>query len=68
MAAAVALALLIALIPGRLGRNLALPMNRVSKYFPNTYTPQQMQDTIINLLESWLRMKRKQEEKHGGKA
>lgn len=46
--------------------NLALPMNKVSKYFPNTYTPKQMQDTIIHLLESWLRMKKKQEE-HGGK-
>ncbi len=46
--------------------NLALPMNKVSKYFPNTYTPQQMQDTIIHLLETWLRMKKKQEE-NGGK-
>lgn len=43
--------------------NLALPMNLVSRYFPTTYTQQQMQDTIIQLLESWLTIKKNQEEK-----
>ena len=42
--------------------NLTIPMNRVSRYFPNTYTYQQMQDTIIRLLEGWLRKRKKQAE------
>lgn len=46
--------------------NLTLPMNRVSRYFPNTYTYQQMQDTIIQLLEEWLTEKKKKTEKRGG--
>lgn len=47
--------------------NLTIPMNRVSRYFPNTYTYQQMQDTIIRLLEGWLRKRKKQAENQGGK-
>lgn len=49
--------------------NLTLPMNRVSRYFPTTYTQKQMQDTIITLLEEWLTMKKNQEEQEnrGGK-
>lgn len=34
--------------------NLTLPMNKVAKYFPDTYTPQKMQDTIFQLLDRWL--------------
>lgn len=45
--------------------NLVIPMNRVARYFPNTYTHQQMQDTIIQLLENWLRLRKKQLEKRG---
>lgn len=33
--------------------NLTIPMNRISGYFPKTYTPQQMEKTIIRLLEAW---------------
>lgn len=46
--------------------NLSLPMNRISKYFPATYTYQQMQDTIIKLLEGWLERRKKLAEKRGG--
>ena len=30
--------------------NLALPMNKLSKYFPNTYSTQKMEETIFQLL------------------
>lgn len=35
--------------------NLTLPMNRITKYFPQSYTPQKMEETIIKLLEAWMR-------------
>lgn len=43
--------------------NLAIPMNKVAKYFPETYSPQQMQYVIIHLLEQWLSSRKKKEEK-----
>ena len=39
--------------------NLALPMNRVAKYFPSSYTPQKMQDIIFQLLDRWLAVQMK---------
>lgn len=33
------------------------------KYFPKSYTPKQMQDTIIRLLEKWLRSKQRDMER-----
>lgn len=42
--------------------NLAIPMNKISKYFPITYTPMQMQHVIIQLLEQWLLARKKKEE------
>ena len=35
--------------------NLALPINRIAKYFPPSYTPHHMEETIIKLLDSWKR-------------
>ena len=35
--------------------NLSLPMNKITKYFPESYTPQKMEETIIKLLEAWMR-------------
>ena len=40
--------------------NLSLPMDKIRKYFPRSYTPQRMEETIIKLLEGWLR-KRQQD-------
>ena len=34
--------------------NLSLPMNKITKYFPESYTPQKMEETIIKLLEAWM--------------
>ena len=33
--------------------NLTIPMNKVSKYFPKSYTPKRMEETIYGLLEGW---------------
>ena len=33
--------------------NLILPMNRVMKYFPKSYTPQKMEEVIFALLDKW---------------
>ena len=33
------------------------------KYFPKSYTPQRMQETIINLLEQWQRKRQQQQER-----
>lgn len=32
---------------------IAIPKEQIKKYFPASYTPKQMQDTIIKLLEQW---------------
>jgi ParB family chromosome partitioning protein len=31
--------------------NITLPMDRIKKFFPRSYTPQQMESTIFKLLE-----------------
>ncbi len=33
--------------------DLVFPMNKVSKYFPKSYTPKRMEETIYGLLEGW---------------
>lgn len=37
--------------------NLTIPMNKVSKYFPRSYTPQKMEEVIFKLLEGWVNRK-----------
>ena len=39
---------------------IVIKQDRISKYFPRDVTPQQMEETIIKLLENWYR-KRNQE-------
>ena len=43
--------------------NLALPMNKLSKYFPNTYSTQKMEETIFQLLDRWLAVQMKNQRK-----
>ena len=33
--------------------NLSFPMDKISRFFPVSYTPRQMQETIFELLEDW---------------
>ena len=39
--------------------NLTLPMDKIRKYFPRSYTPQRMEETIIKLLEVWMKQQKK---------
>ena len=40
--------------------DLKLPMEKIRKFFPRSYTPQRMEETIFRLLETWMR-KRQQD-------
>lgn len=40
--------------------NVTFKTNDISKYFPKSYTPKQMQDTIIKLLEQWQKKKNRE--------
>lgn len=40
--------------------DLKLPMEKIRKFFPRSYTPQRMEETILKLLETWMR-KRQQD-------
>ena len=42
---------------------ITLTTNTLSKYFPRTYTPKKMEETIIKLLEQWQK-KRQREQEH----
>ncbi len=35
--------------------NLTLPIDKISKCFPESYTPQKMEHVILKLLDSWMR-------------
>lgn len=41
--------------------NITLPINRITQYFPRSYTPQRMEETIIRLLEAWRKHREKNE-------
>ena len=40
--------------------DITIPAEVLQKYFPRSYTPQRMQETIIKLLESWQRKRQQQ--------
>ena len=42
---------------------LTLPTDTLRKYFPKSYTPQRMQETIIKLLEQWQKKRQQQHER-----
>jgi len=42
---------------------ITLKSDTLSKYFPKSYTPKQMQDTIIKLLEQWQRKRQREQER-----
>lgn len=45
------------------GWNLTLPIAQIQKYFPRSYTPQQMENTILKLLETWQKKRQRQNER-----
>lgn len=40
---------------------VTLTSENLRKYFPKSYTPQRMQETIIELLEQWQRKRQQQQ-------
>ena len=38
------------------GYNVVLSADKLRKYFPRSYTPQKMEETILKLLDAWLRL------------
>lgn len=43
--------------------DLTLSGERLRKYFPRSFTPRQMEDTIFKLLESWMRKRQRSQER-----
>lgn len=39
--------------------DLKLPMEKIRKFFPRSYTPQRMEETIIKLLETWMKKRQR---------
>ena len=43
--------------------DITLKSETIRKYFPRSYTPRQIEDTIIRLLAAWQRNRKKQQER-----
>ena len=43
--------------------DLKLPMEKIRKFFPRSYTPQRMEETIIKLLETWMRKRQRDQQR-----
>lgn len=41
------------------GYNVVLSADKLRKYFPRSYTPQRMEETILKLLDAWLRKRQR---------
>ena len=41
------------------GYNVVLSADKLHKYFPRSYTPQKMEETILKLLDAWLRKRQR---------
>jgi ParB family chromosome partitioning protein len=43
--------------------DLKLPMDKIRKYFPRSFTPQRMEETIIKLLENWMKKRQRDQQR-----
>ncbi len=43
--------------------DLKLSMDKIRKYFPRSYTPQRMEETIIKLLEMWMKKRQRDQQR-----
>lgn len=43
--------------------DLKLPMDKIRRYFPRSYTPQRMEETIIKLLEMWMNKRQRDQQR-----
>ena len=42
---------------------ITIPVDKLRKYFPKTYTPARMEETIFKLLEQWQRKRQRSQER-----
>ena len=43
--------------------DLKLPMDKIRKFFPRSYTPQKMEETIMKLLEMWMKKRQRDQQR-----
>ncbi len=43
--------------------NISLPIEKLQRYFPRSYTPQRMEETIFKLLEGWAKKRQQNRER-----
>lgn len=43
--------------------NITLSGDKLRKYFPRSYTPQRMEETIIKLLHAWMKKRQRNQER-----
>ena len=43
--------------------DLKLPMDKIRKFFPRSYTPQRMEETILKLLEGWMKKRQRDQQR-----
>jgi len=43
--------------------NLTLPMDKIQRYFPRSYSQQRMEETIIKLLDNWMRKRQRDQQR-----
>ena len=43
--------------------NISLPVEKLQKYFPRSYTPQRMEETIFKLLDGWAKRRQQNRER-----
>lgn len=43
--------------------DLKLPMDKIRRYFPRSYTPQRMEETIIKLLDMWMKKRQRDQQR-----
>ena len=43
--------------------SITIPLDKLRKYFPKSYSPEKMEETIFKLLEQWMRHRQRSEER-----
>jgi len=43
--------------------DVTLSGDKLAKYFPRSYTPQRIEETIMKLLEAWMKKRRRDQER-----
>lgn len=43
--------------------SISIPLNKLRKYFPKSYSPEKMEETIFKLLDQWLKQRQRRQER-----